>query len=414
MQEPIRIPRLRVLPSTIQQHPLPIRWGQLNPLKRGPLLTNLAHSTQRNAIGAHGGSYSVYRAIAVAQGQLDPDHRPNWRNTDPAVALGPYPSWGDPDRIVTLDPFGAQVPNLFAAYLYRGYNVQPTIAVTQAHLDMPELAEAVAAGRLQVDGKILKSPTELKVTKAAIDPVWYLPGVAQRLGVTEEALRAALFLQTGGMFPELTQREDLKIFLPPIGNTTAYIVGDARSLANPQGPVSVRMHDECNGSDVFGSDICTCRPYLAQGLEEGIRAAQAGGVGLVVYFRKEGRSLGEVTKYLVYNARKRQAGGDRASTYFARTECVAGVQDARFQELMPDVLHWLGVRHIDRLISMSNLKYDAIIRSGITVGERVPLPSNLIPQDAQVEIEAKKAAGYYSEDTPPDLAQLEQVKGRSL
>ena len=36
--------------------------------------------------------------------------------------------------------------------------------------------------------------------------------------------------------------------------------------------------------------------------------------------------------------RKRQAGGDRADTYFTRTECVAGVQDVRFQELMPDVL----------------------------------------------------------------------------
>ena len=93
---------------------------------------------------------------------------------------------------------------------------------------------------------------------------------------------------------------------------------------------------------MFGSDICTCRPYLAHAIEECIRGAQAGGVGLIVYFRKEGRALGEVTKFLVYNARKRQVGGDSAAQYFARTECVAGVQDMRFQELMPDVLHWLG------------------------------------------------------------------------
>ena len=103
------------------------------------------------------------------------------------------------------------------------------------------------------------------------------------------------------------------------------------------------MHDECNGSDVFGSDICTCRPYLAHGIEVCIETAQQGGVGVVVYNRKEGRALGEVTKFLVYNARKRQEGGDRADTYFERTECVAGVQDMRFQELMPDVLHWLGI-----------------------------------------------------------------------
>ena len=49
-------------------------------------------------------------------------------------------------------------------------------------------------------------------------------------------------------------------------------------------------------------------------------------MGLVVYCRKEGRALGEVTKFLVYNARKRQEGGDSASNYFLRTECVAGVQ----------------------------------------------------------------------------------------
>lgn len=51
-----------------------------------------------------------------------------------------------------------------------------------------------------------------------------------------------------------------------------------------------------NGSDVFGSDICTCKPYLIYAIEECVRTAQRGGVGLVVYFRKEGRALGEVTK----------------------------------------------------------------------------------------------------------------------
>ena len=78
--------------------------------------------------------------------------------------------------------------------------------------------------------------------------------------------------------------------------------------------LTARVHDECNGSDVFGSDICTCRPYLTHAIEECIRGAQRGGVGLVAYSRKEGRALGEVTKFLVYNARKRQAGGDTAET----------------------------------------------------------------------------------------------------
>lgn len=53
---------------------------------------------------------------------------------------------------------------------------------------------------------------------------------------------------------------------------------------------------QCNGSDVFGSDICTCRPYLIFGIEEAVKEAQNGGSGVVIYFRKEGRALGEVTK----------------------------------------------------------------------------------------------------------------------
>ncbi|KAJ0271518.1 hypothetical protein KNSL1_004566 [Colletotrichum chrysophilum] len=120
--------------------------------------------------------------------------------------------------------------------------------------------------------------------------------------------------------------------------------------------LALRIHDECNGSDVFGSDICTCRPYLIFGIEEAVKEAQNGGSGVVIYFRKEGRALGEVTKMLtgntvVYNARKR--GEDRASDYFKRTENIAGVKDMRFQALMPDILHWLGIRKIDRMLSMS-------------------------------------------------------------
>ena len=158
---------------------------------------------------------------------------------------------------------------------------------------------------------------------------------------------------------------------------------------------------------------CTCRPYLAHGVEVGIETAQKGGCGVVVYNRKEGRALGEVTKFLVYNARKRQPGGDRAETYFERTECVAGVQDMRFQELMPDVLHWLGVERIDRFVSMSNMKYEALSRQGINIVERVEIPIELIPSDASVEMDAKKAAGYFSTDVVDDR-RLKFQKGREL
>lgn len=400
-------------PSRLGSQASPIHWGNPDPLERGPIIATVSNPEQRNVIGTHSGSYAVYRALAVASGVLQRDHRPDLTNTAPTVPIGPYANWGDPNKIVSLDPFGAVVGDVYRPLLEQGYDIRPTIAITKAHIQMPELLDAVRQGLIQEDGVIVKAGGDLVVTKAAIEPVWYLPGVAERLSVSEDELRYALFEQTGGMFPELVTRPDLKVFLPPIGGITVYFVGDLAAITDPDRPLAVRVHDECNGSDVFGSDICTCRPYLVHGIEACIQTAQAGGAGVIVYFRKEGRALGEVTKFLVYNARKRQEGGDRADAYFARTECVAGVQDMRFQELMPDVLHWLGITRIDRFVSMSDMKYNAIVRSGIEIVERVPIPDDLIPADARVEIEAKKAAGYYSPIVPSE-AELAGVKGRDL
>ena len=391
-----------------------LHWGAADPLVRGPLVGTTTNRSQRNVVGTHSGSYGVYRALAVAAGNLTRGHRADLTNTSPTDPIGPYPQWGDPEKIVSIDPWGASVQQVYADYLAQGYDIRPTIAVTKAHIHLPEIKQAIAFQRLAIDGRILLEDASATVTKIAVEPVWWLPGVAKRFNVSEADLRRALFEETGGMYPELVTRSDIDVFLPPIGGQTLYVFGDVRALADPNVTLTARVHDECNGSDVFGSDICTCRPYLTHAIEECIAGAQKGGVGLIAYSRKEGRALGEVTKFLVYNARKRQEGGDRADKYFLRTECVAGVQDMRFQELMPDVLHWLGIRKIHRLVSMSNDKFDAITGSGIEVGERVKIPDDLVPADAKVEIEAKIAAGYFTDGSVPTEEDLAQVKGRGL
>jgi GTP cyclohydrolase II len=406
--------RLLTHPSKNGPRPLPIHWGAATPEARGPLIATLTNTAQRNVIGTHSGAYAIYRALAVASGSLDPDHQADLTNTRPTKQIGPHPGWADPDRIVSLDPWGHMVSEVFAEEMRQGLNIQPTIAITTAHLDLPEIRAAIAAGRLKPDGKVLRNSGDCVVSKVAIEPAWHLPGVARRFQVDETELRHTLFEETAGMYPELVTRGDLEVFLPPIGGQTLYMFGDVEQIGNRSVPLTARVHDECNGSDVFGSDICTCRPYLTHAIEECVRSAQHGGTGLIAYSRKEGRALGEVTKFLVYNARKRQEGGDRADAYFARTECVAGVQDVRFQELMPDVLHWLGIGHIDRFVSMSNVKYNAITGSGISIGQRIKIPDDLVPADARVEIEAKIAAGYYTEGSVPPPEMLAQVKGRGL
>jgi GTP cyclohydrolase II len=390
----------------------PITWGAATARERGPIIGTVTSPGERNAIGAHGGSYALYRALAVSSGALNPIARPDLTNTAPVVDIGPFPQWSEPGRIVSLDPWGHRVAQDFGREIAEGLDIRPTIAITKARLTIPEFASGEWG--VKVDGDIVREGGDIAVTKAAVDPVWYLPGIAERFKVSEDKLRRTLFEQTGGIYPELVTRPDLTVFLPPIGGITLYIFGDPAAIADRKRRLTCRVHDECNGSDVFGSDICTCRPYLIHGIAECVKEAQNGGAGLIAYNRKEGRALGEVTKFLVYNARKRQEGGDQAATYFERTECVAGVQDARFQQLMPDVLHWLGITRIDRFVSMSNMKHDSIVETGIEIGERVAMPADLIPPDAQVEIEAKKAAGYYTPGEVPTTDALKAVVGRNL
>lgn len=177
-------------------------------------------------------------------------------------------------------------------------DVRPTISQTKAHIKIEELDDLFRKGEFPCDGEIvIRSPElpafpgvdqgiEINTYKAAIDPVWYLPGVAHRLEIEESTLRRALFEDTGGMYPELLTRPDIKVFLPPIGGMTLYIVGDPAKLQDPNTEVTCRPHDSCSGSDVFGSDICTCRPYLIFGIQEAIKCAQRGGVGVIVYFQK--------------------------------------------------------------------------------------------------------------------------------
>ncbi|KJA16347.1 hypothetical protein HYPSUDRAFT_47456 [Hypholoma sublateritium FD-334 SS-4] len=409
--------------------PVPLNWGAVTAAARGPAICSRLPSTikARNAIGAHSGSYSIYRALSIAMGTLNPSHKPDYSHTQPPFDIPPNPAWADPAQIVSLDPWGHLIPSVFAKEIEAGLDVRPSIAVTKAHLKMSELDDAARRGDLEVDGSIVMrsrplknedgSPSdaepgvEVSTSKAAVEPVWYLPGVADRFGISEMLLRRALFEETGGMYPELITRPDIKVFLPPIGGLTVYIFGNPAFMRDESKELTLRVHDECNGSDVFGSDICTCKPYLTYAIEECIRGAQKGGVGVVVYFRKEGRALGEVTKYLVYNLRKR--GGDSADKYFKSTELIAGVKDMRFQALMPDVLHWLGITKIDKMVSMSDMKYDAIVKSGIRILKRYDIPDHLIPPDSRVEIDAKIAAGYFSSGKQVTEADLFKTVGRT-
>ena len=164
------------------------------------------------------------------------------------------------------------------------------------------------------------------------------------------------------MYPELLTRTDLKIFLLPLeGSRSTYSETWMRSQTQTR-PSRCASTMSVTGRMSLGVIYAHAGHILSMGLRLLFEPHSKVGRGVVIYYRKEGRALGEVTKYLVYNARKRQEGGDRPEEYFNCTAKVAGVEDSRFQALMPDALHWLGITKIDKFVSMSNMKYDAIVK----------------------------------------------------
>lgn len=94
---------------------------------------------------------------------------------------------------------------LIFKHIESGLDVKPTISCTKAHIKMTELDLANTQGSIEVDGKIVTKSQilpafpnndpgiEVNTYKAAIEPVWHLPGLAKRFEVSEELLRRALF-----------------------------------------------------------------------------------------------------------------------------------------------------------------------------------------------------------------------------
>src|SRR5437868_11871895 len=118
-------------PSKGQVQPPILRWGAATPQERGPVIGSLRNPQQRNVIGVHSGAYGLYRALAVAAGKLDPVHRPDLTNTFPPVEIGPFPQWSDSSKLVSIDPWGHRVAEVFAADIAAGFDVRPTIAITK-------------------------------------------------------------------------------------------------------------------------------------------------------------------------------------------------------------------------------------------------------------------------------------------
>ncbi|MFJ8024118.1 bifunctional 3,4-dihydroxy-2-butanone-4-phosphate synthase/GTP cyclohydrolase II [Streptomyces sp. NPDC096311] len=233
---------------------------------------------------------------------------------------------------------------------------------TEAAVDLARLAGLRPAGAIVEiageDGRMLRLPE--------------LIPFARKHGLTIISIEDLIAYRRTA---EPTVRREAKTQLPTaFGEFTAYgyrsTVDGVEHVALVHGEIGegedvlVRVHSECLTGDIFHSLRCDCGPQLQTSMER----IQAEGRGVVVYLRgHEGRGIGLLSKLRAYELQER--GRD---TLDANLE-LGLPADARDYGASAQILEDLGV-HSLRLLTNNPDKTDALVRHGLKVMRRVPMP----------------------------------------
>ena len=147
----------------------------------------------------------------------------------------------------------------------------------------------------------------------------------------------------------------------------ALVIGQQRSDRAPL----VRLHSECLTGDILGSLKCDCGPQLDAALAAMAAEATAGGWGVLLYLRQEGRGIGLVNKLRAYQLQDQGFDTIDANTRLGLPA------EARDFPVAARMLELLGVSEV-RLMTNNPEKVAALSQHGVTISERVPhaLPAN--------------------------------------
>lgn len=149
----------------------------------------------------------------------------------------------------------------------------------------------------------------------------------------------------------------------------------------------VRLHSECLTGDILGSLKCDCGPQLDAALAGMAQEAQAGGWGVLLYLRQEGRGIGLINKLRAYQLQ------DQGFDTVDANERLGLPSEARDFPVAARMLDLLGVRAI-RLMTNNPAKVDALRAVGVDVAERVAhaLPAN--PHNARYLATKRDRTGH--------------------
>lgn len=133
----------------------------------------------------------------------------------------------------------------------------------------------------------------------------------------------------------------------------------------------VRLHSECLTGDILGSLKCDCGPQLDAALARMAEEANAGGWGVLLYLRQEGRGIGLINKLRAYELQ------DQGFDTVDANERLGLPSEARDFPVAARMLDLLGVRSI-RLLTNNPQKVATLQALGVEVTERLghQLPAN--------------------------------------
>jgi len=149
----------------------------------------------------------------------------------------------------------------------------------------------------------------------------------------------------------------------------------------------VRLHSECLTGDIFASLKCDCGPQLQAALAAMAAEADAGGWGVLLYLRQEGRGIGLINKLRAYRLQ------DEGLDTLEANRSLGLPEEARDFPLAARMLDLLAVARV-RLMTNNPAKVAALEGAGVEVATRVPhqLPAN--PHNARYLDTKRDRAGH--------------------
>ena len=179
------------------------------------------------------------------------------------------------------------------------------------------------------------------------------------------------------------------------GSPVAIILGEP----DYSGPVNVRVHSACLTGDVFGSRRCDCGAQLKLAIAQ---LSESGG-GVVLYLEQEGRGLGLANKMRAYTLQD-----DGLDTMDANM-MLGFDDDERNYAVAARMLKMIGVGRV-QLLTNNPGKLEALSEGGVEVCARIPLHTQINPENRRYLATKAARAGHWLDDMLDGNAERDGVE----